>query len=47
MISAQDLIEKIKIVRGLIRSLDTFKFSDGRQGRDIMNKIIGIYEYSL
>ena len=46
-LSAQDLIEKIKIVRGLIRSLDTFKFTDGQQGRDIMNKIIGIYEYSL
>lgn len=40
---AHEVEEKKKIVRELIRNFDTFVFKDGREGREIMNKIIGIY----
>ena len=43
-LSDGDYVEKIKIVRGLIRSIDTFKFTDGKQAREMLNKIINIYE---
>ncbi len=39
-----EVVEKIKIVRKLIRTLDTYCFRDGIQGRSMINKIIGIYK---
>lgn len=38
-----EVIEKIKIVRALIRNFETYKFKDGREAREMFNKIIGIY----
>ena len=38
-----ELPEKIKIVRGLIRDFDTFIFSDGNSARTLLNDLIGIY----
>lgn len=39
-----EVAEKLKIVRKLIRTFDTFKLVDGIQARNMFNKIIGIYE---
>lgn len=39
-----EVADKLKIVRKLIRDFDTFKLVDGIQARDMFNKIIGIYE---
>lgn len=36
--------DKLKIVRKLIREFDTFVLTDGKQARDLFNKIIGIYK---
>jgi len=38
-----EIPEKLKIVRGLIRDFDTFHFENPKQARDVLNKIIGIY----
>lgn len=35
--------EKLTIVRQLIKNFDTYVFKDGKEGRDIFNKVIGIY----
>jgi len=39
-----EVAEKLKIVRKLNREFDTFVLIDGRQARDLFNKIIGIYK---
>lgn len=39
-----DVVEKLAIVRKLIREFDNYDFKDGKEGRDVFNKIIGIYE---
>lgn len=38
-----EVVEKLKVVRGLIRNLHTFEFENGMQAREILNRIIGIY----
>ena len=40
---SNEIVEKLKIVRELIRNVDTFIFKDGKEGRKILNKLIGIY----
>lgn len=40
---SNEIADKLKIVRDLIRNFDTFIFKDGKEGREILNKIIGIY----
>jgi len=40
---SNEIAEKTKIVRELIRNFDTFIFKDGKEGREIFNKIINIY----
>lgn len=40
---AHEIEEKKKIVRELIRNFDTFIFKDGKEGREIFNRIINIY----
>lgn len=39
-----DVFEKLKIVRGLIRMLHTYKFNTAMQAREQLNQIIGIYK---
>lgn len=39
----QDVVDKLKIVRLLIRTHHTFKFDTALQYREMFNKIIGIY----
>ena len=38
-----EVFEKLKLVRKLIRDFDTFKFSDSLSARKILNDLIGIY----
>lgn len=38
-----EIVEKLKIVRKLIRTFDTFVIRDGHHGRSVFNKLIGIY----
>lgn len=38
-----EIAEKIAIVRKLIRDFDTFVFEDGKHAREVLNKLIGIY----
>ena len=38
-----EIPEKLKIVRGLIRDFDTYVFDSPMQARDVLNKVIGIY----
>lgn len=38
-----EIVEKLALVRKLLRNFDTFVFADGREGRAILNKLIGIY----
>ncbi len=40
---SHELPNKIKIVRSIIRTFDTYKFKDSIQARETLNKIIGIY----
>ncbi len=42
-LSPKEIQEKLKLVRQLIKNLDTYIFTDGKHGRDIFNKLIGIY----
>jgi len=42
-IMTNEIPDKLKIVRDLIRNYDTFIFKDGKEGREIFNKIINIY----
>lgn len=39
-----EVVEKLKIVRKLNRTFDTFKLTDGIQARDLFNNRIGIYK---
>lgn len=39
-----EVVEKLKIVRKLIRTFDTFKFENAIQAREQLNKIINIYK---
>jgi len=41
-----EVVEKLSIVRKLIRTFDTFVFNDGRQAREQLNTLIGIYTKS-
>jgi len=43
-ISSVELIDKVAIVRKLIRTFDTFSFSSAIQAREQLNKTINIYE---
>lgn len=36
-------VEKLKIVRKIIRTFDTYVLTDGKQARTLFNKVIGIY----
>jgi hypothetical protein len=38
-----EVAEKLKITRKLIRTFPTLQFKDGREARESLNKIIGIY----
>lgn len=42
-LSNVEVFEKLKIVRKLLRTFDTYKFSSPKTARETMNKIIGIY----
>jgi hypothetical protein len=42
-LTSLDIVEKLKIVRKLIRNFDTFKFTDSVNARKTLNIIIGIY----
>jgi len=39
-----EVVDKLKIVRKLIRDFDTFQFEDARQARNQFNQIINIYQ---
>lgn len=43
-LSNSEIAEKLKIVRKLNRTFDTYTLKDGKQARDLFNKIIGIYK---
>lgn len=40
----QDIVDKLAIVRKIIRDFDTFVFNDAIHARSILNEIIGIYK---
>lgn len=42
-VSAVEVVEKLKIVRSLVKNFDTFKAENGIAMREMMNGIIGIY----
>jgi hypothetical protein len=42
-LTAQEIYEKLAIVRKLNRDIGTMTFKDGAQAREILNKVIGIY----
>jgi len=42
-LTEHDIVDKLKIVRKVIREFDTYEFSDGKEGRDMFNELIGIY----
>jgi hypothetical protein len=43
-LSNMEVYEKLKIVRKIIRDIDTFNFSDPIKTRTTLNKLIGIYK---
>lgn len=43
-LKAKDYVEKLKIVRKLIRTFDKFIFENAKEARENLNKIIGIYD---
>lgn len=43
-LSNQEVYEKLKVVRLIIRTLHTFKFESSIQAREYFNQIIGIYK---
>lgn len=43
-LSELEIVEKLSIVRKLNREFYTFKLQDGKQARDMFNKLIGIYK---
>lgn len=42
-LSSVEIVEKLKLVRRLIRTFDTYTFQNPIQSREILNKLIGIY----
>ena len=40
----QEIYDKLKVVRALVKNFDTYKFNDSLGARKMLNKIIGIYE---
>jgi len=42
-LSAHDIVEKLAIVRKIIRGLDKVQFKDAIEARDVLNEQIGIY----
>lgn len=46
-LSAHDIVDKLAIVRKLIRSLDKMQFKDAIEARDLLNTEIGIYTFSF
>lgn len=40
----KDIVDKLKIVRGLIKNFDTYKFENSLEARTQFNSIIGIYK---
>ena len=46
-LSPQEVFEKLTLVRALIRTFDTFQFTDGIAAREQMNALIGIYKKSV
>ena len=43
-LSEVEVVEKLKLVRKLIRDFPTFEFMDGRNARNWLNALIGIYK---
>lgn len=43
-LSENEVVEKLKIVRKLIRDFDTFEFETASGARNILNNLIGIYK---
>jgi hypothetical protein len=43
-LSSVEVIEKLKIVRAIIRNFNTYKFESSYNARCVLNKIIGIYK---
>lgn len=43
-LSEVEVVEKLKLVRKLIRDFTTFEFMDGRNARNWLNALIGIYK---
>lgn len=39
-----EIAEKLKIVRSIIRTFDTYSLVDGKSARELFNKLIGIYK---
>lgn len=42
-----DFVEKIKLVRKIIRDFDTFKFNNSIHARIVLNSLIGIYKTDI
>tara|TARA_R110002126_G_scaffold93089_2_gene220720 strand:+ start:3273 stop:3935 length:663 start_codon:yes stop_codon:yes gene_type:complete len=43
-LSDQEIYDKLKLVRALVRQFDTYKFYDSIHARNMFNTLIGIYE---
>jgi hypothetical protein len=43
-LSEQEIYDKLKLVRAIVRNFDTYMFVDSIHARDMFNTIIGIYE---
>ena len=43
-LTSQDIVDKLKIVRLLLRTLHTYQFESAIEEREYFNKIIGIYQ---
>jgi len=40
----QEIYDKLKVVRNLVKTFDTYKFANSLKAREMLNKLIGIYE---
>lgn len=43
-LSAVEVVEKLKLVRSIIRNIDSFEFENGIDARNQLNNLIGIYK---
>jgi len=43
-LSNQDIVDKLKLVRNIIRNFDTYKFESSLDARTLFNNLIGIYD---